>query len=125
MIRQDEADTQVSRLNWLPKFPRSESVTHFEELSKALQSAPDLATAVIVIDEFCQEATECPLPADIHRMLRYHVERRAQEQELRDSERQVAKWLNPTCQTCGDTGFVIREVNGVEGAEPCACRRAT
>jgi DNA replication protein DnaC len=28
----------------------------------------------------------------------------------------------PDCKLCGDTGFVISEVNGISGAEPCDCK---
>lgn len=124
MIEPEQSNALIARLNFLPKFPKTD-VAHFQELSWALQAATDVELAKLVIDEFCQESTECPLPADIHRLVRYHVERKEEKLALLRDQALREQWLNPKCPKCQDWGFVIKIIGGVQGAEQCECRRSS
>jgi hypothetical protein len=102
----DFAKAQIARLSALNFFPTSEPVAVKEFVVVLQNHCLSEDHARNVVNEILGSTSDCPAPADIQRIafgLRPDVQRKH-------------------CDTCGGSGWLIRELNGFEGAEKCECR---
>lgn len=88
------------------------------ELARMLSFSETEIVAYAVINQWLEEQTERPTPADLRRLVALHNEARAA-----DVEPTVVIWK---CSKCQDTGMVGGDIGG-EGARPwewCDCDTA-
>jgi len=99
----------VKRLSGLDYFPQTKEAAL--ELTNTLMRAKNNREACEVVDEWLDSTREAPKPCDVLRIL---WARRREEEGL--------KYLgDPDCPDCQGSGYRIRTVNGVDGAERCEC----